>query len=121
MPDDDKVTLRDHFQSQLHWLDRYFDRRLLDAKDAIDKAENQLNARLEGMNEFRDTLKDQASKLATKDEVALSLGALEKRMQSIERILASGEGHRSVSSVWWVIGGSILTGVVVGLILKAIK
>lgn len=36
---------------------------------ATTKAEQQLNSRLEGMNEFRDTLRDQAARLATKESL----------------------------------------------------
>ena len=36
---------------------------------ATEKTERQLNYRLEGMNEFRDTLRDQAAGLATKEAV----------------------------------------------------
>lgn len=43
---------------------------------AIDKAERTLSARLEGMNEIREAMKDQASKLVTRNEVYWMFAAL---------------------------------------------
>ena len=48
------VTLREYMEKQLEYLER-----------AVIKSEQQLNKRLEGMNEFRDTLKDQAATFVT--------------------------------------------------------
>ena len=119
--DENRVSIRDHFEEQIRWVDKYFSKRLDDSHVAIDKAEQQLNKRLEGMNEFRDTLKDQASKLATKDEMMALIGALDKRIQSVERVQSSGEGRTSASAIWWIIGANILTAVIIGLILKLAK
>ena len=47
---------------------------------ATEKAENQLNYRLEGMNEFRDTLRDQAAGLATKESVEVMRETLRKEV-----------------------------------------
>jgi len=48
------------------------------SNDALNKAEQKMNDRLAGMNEFRDALKDQASTFITKNEVELKLEAERK-------------------------------------------
>ena len=112
--DEHKVSLRDHFEKQIEWVDRYFERRVEDAQERVDKAEQQLNKRLEGMNEFRDTLKDQASQFITKREHE----AVESRISAIERALSSAQGRGAIVTVLWAMGASILTAVMVIVISK---
>ena len=47
------------------------------AQTAIDKAEAATDRRLEGMNEFRDSLSDQASRFVTKEQIDLLVGKIE--------------------------------------------
>ena len=94
----DRVTIRDHFQKQIDWVDKYFQRQLDSAQGAIDKAEHQLNSRLQGMNEFRDTLKDQAARLASKDDLV----SLEKRINLLERNQSSETGKDQNKAAVWV-------------------
>lgn len=117
--DNGRVALREYFSDQIKWLDRYFEKQHV--RLAVDKAEFQLNKRLEGMNEFRDALKDQAARLATKDEVIALNSALDKRMQIIERQLSMSAGRNAATAVYWAIGASVLTAVIVMLITKLIK
>jgi septation ring formation regulator EzrA len=110
----DKVSLREHLQEQIRSVDRYFTVQLAMSREAIQKAEEQLNKRLEGMNEFRDTLKDQASKFATQDQ----LQSIEKRLQAIERNLSSGEGRTSIVTVLWAIGASLAVALIARYVFK---
>jgi len=48
----------------------YVDQRLVDMQRAVDKAEQTINTRLEGMNEFRAAMKDQQAQMATKEDLA---------------------------------------------------
>jgi hypothetical protein len=140
---DNQVTLREYLQDQIRWMDRYFADKLADAQIAITRAENQLNKRLEGMNEFRDTLKDQAAKLATKDEMLGQIGSLERRIQTLERNVGSREdavaqnvaiekrfqtiekneatsaGKTSVTTVLWALAGSVLAAFVTSLLIRS--
>lgn len=72
------VSLRDYFNHRLDNLREFLEARLWDyvkAHDAIhvllqkslDDTAKQLSSRLEGMNEFRDQLKDQAQLFVTRD------------------------------------------------------
>lgn len=64
------VPLRDYVDGRLvdqekRWLDRFEA-----TQRAVDRASDQLDHRLEGMNEFRDAMKDQAARTATKEELS---------------------------------------------------
>jgi hypothetical protein len=61
----DGVTLKEHFYSLLQGLEKQ-----------IEQARLGMEKRLDGMNEFRDTLKDQASKFITRDAVASEIANL---------------------------------------------
>jgi hypothetical protein len=64
-----EVPLRDYIERRLDDLDRRYEQRFADGLAAITKAEQAINDRLAGMNEFRDALKDQASRMATRAEL----------------------------------------------------
>jgi hypothetical protein len=49
-------------------LKEYVESRLIDLEKSIKLANTELNRRLEGMNEFRSQLKDQASSFITRPE-----------------------------------------------------
>lgn len=59
-------------------LREYVDLRFGQVEKEVLKAERAMTLRLEGMNEFRDTLKDQASRFVTREETSLMLKPLEK-------------------------------------------
>jgi len=67
-------TLKEHVLKLMAEYDRRYQQQFTDSKEAVDKALESLNKRLDGMNEFRNSLKDQESKYLTRsDAVALSL------------------------------------------------
>lgn len=107
-----EISLREHVDAQIRWVDRYFEARILGLAELITKAESELNRRLEGMNEFRDALKDQAGRLATKTELDLRMGQLEKRIYDVEISRAVNTGKIAMISAL----ASIVVSVVVALI-----
>ena len=78
------VSLRDYLEKRIDYVER-----------ASDLASRTLEKRLEGMNEFRGQLKDQASKLTTRIETS----ALEKRVQDLELAKAEMDGKANQSEV----------------------
>lgn len=84
----DGVSLREYIESRL---------------DAIEKATtlayDSMNKRLEGMNEFRDALKDQTGKFATRDEVKLVVDRLGEDVRGLRESKANLEGKASQQSV----------------------
>jgi len=104
-------------------LKEYVDLRFAENQRSIEKAERTMNSRLEGMNEFRATLKDQASRFLTREEVMLMLKPLEKSsdehakdIKSLELTRAELAGKASQKSVYiaWVLS-------VIGIVISVIK
>ena len=54
-----------------------------------------MQKRLDGMNEFRDTLKDQASRFVTRDEMAIKLDLINEQLKVLQYYKAQLEGKAS--------------------------
>ena len=80
-------------------LKEYFDTRLAALEKATCVASTAMERRLEGMNEFRDTLTDQASRFITRGEMALQLASLSAEIKSLASYRDKMEGKASQSSV----------------------
>jgi len=106
------VPLREHLEVQIRWLDRYFDDKTRAMNLAVDKAAATIDTRLQGMNEFRDTLRDQAGRLATKEEVNKEIYNIDERIKRLEISSAQGQGRATITGVLWAVGSSLLVGAV---------
>jgi ABC-type transporter Mla subunit MlaD len=82
-------------------LKEYFERLISEQAKAVDKAENALSKRLEGMNEFRDTLRDQASQFVTVKEMNAKNDAFDNRLKALEQNRANLEGR------FWAISAAV--------------
>jgi arginine utilization protein RocB len=65
-------------------------------REAVDKAERLMNIRLEGMNEFREQLKDQTSTFVTVEVFDTRLLSIETKLSELQSILWKGLGAISV-------------------------
>lgn len=83
------VALRDYLERLIGDLDRRIDDRFLAADRAVTKAEVTMSARLNAMNEFREALKDQTNRMATRDE----LRKLDEVVQVLQQAKANTEGR----------------------------
>ena len=86
--DRDRISIRDYFDSKLEALDR-----------ATATTAAQMERRLEGMNEFRDTLRDQASRLVTREEFALVQRSIEAEIRQLREFKVAVESKASQASV----------------------
>jgi hypothetical protein len=75
----------------------------------IEKTELALNKRLEGMNEFREALKDQSSKFITRQEMEDKLQVLCVKLEALQRLMNIG------------IGIFIMLQIILGIILAIVK
>jgi hypothetical protein len=99
----DIVSLRDYFDGRLLELDKRFDQQHVSTQRALDKAEQALSRRLDGMNEFRDALKDQSNQMATREQ----LDRIRDRVVEVEKRIAV------TAAVW-----SLVVSIVVGLAVR---
>jgi hypothetical protein len=91
----------------------YVDVRFTDIEKARVTAEAQLNMRLESMNEFRSSLKDQASTFLTRTEYEAKHDALESKIHVLQLDKATLEGKANQSALTFTtlisIGGILLS------------
>ena len=90
--DDSEISLREYIEARLDSLEKHVDMRFDSAQTAINKAERTMNDRLGSMNEFRDTLRDQASRFATMlqlDEKMSTVIKLQERLRDLEKAAVS--------------------------------
>jgi len=80
-------------------LKEYVDTRFCAADRATAIAVQQMERRLESMNEFRDALKDQASRLATRQEMEVALKAMEAELRGLRDFRVALEAKASQQSV----------------------
>ena len=85
---DDSITLREYFDIRLTALER-----------GIEQARQSMEKRLDGMNEFRNALKDQSSKSPSRIEVETKIDALEKEIKTLNSFMDTVSGKASQSSV----------------------
>src|SRR5580765_7227550 len=111
------VTLRDYFERRLLDLDakyasrmnafnKRFEERFYQNDVALNKAEKTMNERLNSMNEFRDALKDQSSRMATRvelDKIDEAVRQLQNAKSNLEGrfIMISGSISIVVSVFLW--------------------
>jgi hypothetical protein len=68
------------------------------AEKAVLKAEQASEKRFEGVNEFRETLSDQAASFVTRNEVDARLGAVNAILSRLEQEQAAVHGRSGVST-----------------------
>jgi hypothetical protein len=96
-------------------LKDYIDTRFDAVCKEISKAESILNIRLENMNEFRNSLKDQAGTFVTRTELNLQLQSIVKDIREMNDFMSSHRGKASQGQLLFVSVVSII-GVILGLI-----
>lgn len=106
------VPLREYFDLKIASLNEKEQLRAQLTSLALDKAETAMSARLTSMNEFRDSLKDQASRMATRDELERVENAINElrtlqsnwdaRAAMIAFIMSGIMSAISALVTWWV-------------------
>ena len=81
-------------------LKEYIESRLSSIHEATTKAYDSMNRRLEGMNEFRASLRDQAAQMVTTKELNAFRDKVEADIRSLRESRATLEGKASVISVY---------------------
>lgn len=106
-------------------LREYFEVLIGNIKEATEQARVGMEKRLDGMNEFRDTLRDQASKFITRDEVDLQIDTfrsyyenqhktLEDRIENLEQLKSRQEGAEAKSNI--IANRALIVSVIIGVL-----
>jgi len=96
-------------------LREYIDLKYNDIKQSTELARNSMDKRLDGMNEFRETLKDQASRFITRTEIDSKMEVVYSNIKNLEISKATLEGKASQSSLTFTIIMSVL-GLIIAII-----
>ncbi len=112
----DYVSLRDYFERLLLERDKAWTVQLASAQTALDKAENALTKRLEGMNEFRDTLKDQAGRFVTMEVLDAKLANLQAQLKTLDNYRANMEGR-----LWAISAAVTIINIAMGIAWYALR
>lgn len=117
------VSLEKYFEVKFIALREFFDYKFEAIYRANDVAYESMEKRLEGMNEFRDTLKDQASRFITRDEVDAIRKSIDADLRVLREYKAMVEGKASQQSVMiaYVMSGIGLLMGILGTIMGLIK
>lgn len=73
-------------------LKEYLNSRIDDVKESVKTAYAAMEKRLEGMNEFRSQLKDQAGRFVTREEMDQRFTSTNARIEALQRIVWIGIG-----------------------------
>lgn len=103
----DPVSLRDYFEARVQAVEK-----------GTSLARGELERRLEGMNEFREQLRDQASRFITRDEVEQKISLAESRVNGRLDLIESHLATATKGKISWGVATAItlLSGAVVALI-----
>ena len=117
---EERVSLKEHFETRLNALQELILTRLEAIDKAVQVAHGVLQERLEGMNLFRDQLREQATTFATRAETDLRHDAIEKDLRELRLYKAKIEGMASQRSVNFTMIIAVVGAIagVVGLMLR---
>jgi hypothetical protein len=94
--------------TNVNWKD-YCDTRFLEIKESTEKARQSMERRLDTMNEFRQSLRDQSNQFVSRSENDAKLGAISDRLSGIEK------------TVWMLTGGALVLNLVIQLAIHFLK
>lgn len=115
-------TLKSHFTALMEGEREKNDLRFNTSQRAIEKAEAAVERRLEGMNEFRASLADQARLLMPRLEADSRISALAEQIRNLESRIDRQEGRGSGLNAGWgyLIGAVGLIAGLIGIVLRFI-
>ncbi len=101
-------------------LREFLDSKIIDIKESVKTAYASMEKRLEGMNEFRDQLKDQASKFVTRAEIDILMSRINSDIRELLQSKANLEGKASQQSVNMALLISVIS-IIVGIVAIILK
>lgn len=127
-------TLKAHIEAVLHERDRRYTQRFTDletatkvalatSEKAADKVATATEARFASVNEFRNTLADQAKDLITRAEVEANLAFLRQQVKELsDRVnVSSGKGAGVAAGWGYLVAGIAAVGTIVAVFIALSK
>jgi hypothetical protein len=121
------VTTQHHLETLINERTKLFENRVKALETATILAAGQMDKRLDGMNEFRDTLKDQGSTFATKvnlnaavDKLEMEIGNNSKDMRDFRDFMKESQAKASQLSVI-LVGIGTIVGIFLSIISISLK
>lgn len=103
MPDDQNhravVSWRDYVDTRLGALEKAAEASHVAMEKATIVAQTAIENRLASMNEIRETMRDQATRMATRAELGIAQDAIEKDLRALREFRAELQGKASQSQV----------------------
>jgi hypothetical protein len=94
------VSLKEHFDEQIKALYNHIDLKIIAIEKSTTLAKESMERRLEGMNEFRDSLKDQSEKFVSASEYNIKISRIEEDIRLLRESKATLEGKASTTQVY---------------------
>ena len=101
MHDENTISLKEHINTKFAELEKQLALRDRLTEKAVVKAEETLNLRLQGMNEFRAELTKQAQNFVKQAEFNLHLEKLEAKINFLTKMVYIGIGILLVLQIVW--------------------
>lgn len=114
------VTLKEYFDTRFNELKNYIDIKFSSIEKASCLAQENLNTRLESMNEFRDSLKDQTAQYITRAEYNLIVAKYDADIRILRESSAELRGKASQQSVNIAYAISVVS-IIIGILAVYIK
>ena len=116
------ITFKEYFDTRFNELKNYMDIKFTSIEKSTCLAQENLNSRLENMNEFRNSMKDQASQYITRMEHETLISKYDSDIRILREAKAEAQGKASQQSVNVVTTIAIISVIIgfVGIIIKFI-
>jgi hypothetical protein len=111
----DSVSLKEYFDNKFKELRDYIDIRFTSIDKATILAQESLDVRLESMNEFRNSMKDQTAQYITRTEHRSLLDKICIQIQALEKISDRQEGKASQKSVTYAYIIAVISMIISGV------
>jgi len=111
----DSVTLREYMDGRFDELKQYIDLKFNNIEKSTCLAQDNLNIRLEKMNEFRSTMSDQSKNFVTRNEHDSLISKYDSDIRVLREQNARNEGKANMQSVY--VSYAIATiGIIIGVV-----
>lgn len=116
------VPLKEYFDIRFNDLKSYMDTKFENIEKSSSQARETLNARLESMNEFRESLKDQTAQYITRIEHEALITKYDSDIRYLRECTAKADGKASQQSVniAYILAGFGLIIGIIGIVVKII-